>query len=280
VVVGAPLMVGSSVHGCAIVIHRGKVLGVVPKTYLPNYREFYEKRQFGSSSDALADTIEIAGQSAPFGVDLSFEASDLPGFVLGVEICEDVWAPIPPSTFAAMAGATVIANLSASNITIGKAAERDMLCVSQSARGMCAYVYSAAGYGESTTDTAWDGQLAIYQQGATLAESDRFADASALLVTEVDLDRIVQDRALGLERRHEQVQRQLPGHALAHLEEEAKQEDRAEHTPQAIQIDGQRREHEVNDQDQQHQPDDGHDGLCVLRQRRVFQGTTILTRVI
>jgi NAD+ synthase (glutamine-hydrolysing) len=183
VVVGAPLMVGSSVHGCAIVIHRGKVLGVVPKTYLPNYREFYEKRQFASSSDATVDEIEIAGQTAPFGVDLLFAASDLPGFVLGVEICEDVWAPVPPSTFAAMGGATVIANLSASNITIGKAAERDMLCVSQSARGMCA------------TDTAWDGQLAIYQQGETLAESERFADASALLVAEVDLDRIVQDRA-------------------------------------------------------------------------------------
>jgi NAD+ synthase (glutamine-hydrolysing) len=195
VVVGAPLLVGSSVHGCAIVIHRGKVLGVVPKTYLPNYREFYEKRQFASSSDTQVDEIEIAGQTAPFGVDLLFAASDLPGFVLGVEICEDLWAPIPPSTFAAMGGATVIANLSASNITIGKAAERDMLCVSQSARGMCAYVYSAAGYGESTTDTAWDGQLAIYQQGATLAESERFADASALLVAEVDLDRIVQDRA-------------------------------------------------------------------------------------
>jgi NAD+ synthase (glutamine-hydrolysing) len=119
----------------------------------------------------------------------------LPGFVLGVEICEDLWAPIPPSTFAAMGGATVIANLSASNITIGKAAERDMLCVSQSARAMCAYVYSAAGYGESTTDTAWDGQLAIYQQGAALAESERFVDASTLLVAEVDLDRIVQDRA-------------------------------------------------------------------------------------
>jgi NAD+ synthase (glutamine-hydrolysing) len=195
VVVGAPLLVGSSVHGCAIVIHRGKVLGVAPKTYLPNYREFYEKRQFASSSDATVDEIEIAGQTAPFGVDLLFAASDLPGFVLGVEICEDLWAPVPPSTFAAMGGATVIANLSASNITVGKAAERGMLCVSQSARGMCAYVYSAAGYGESTTDTAWDGQLAIYQQGTTLAESERFADASVLLVAEVDLDRIVQDRA-------------------------------------------------------------------------------------
>lgn len=195
VIVGAPLMAGSSVHGCAVVIHRGKVLGVVPKTYLPNYREFYEKRQFASSSDASADTIGIAGQTAPFGVDLLFEASDLPAFVLGVEICEDLWAPIPPSAFAAMAGATVIANLSASNITVGKAAERDMLCASQSARGMCAYVYSAAGYGESTTDTAWDGQLAVYQQGGTLAESARFADASALLVADIDLDRIVQDRA-------------------------------------------------------------------------------------
>ncbi len=194
VVVGAPLLVNGAVHGCAVVIHRGSILGIVPKTYLPNYREFYEKRQFASAADALVDTLRVGETDIPFGTDLLFETDDLPGFVLGVEICEDMWAAIPPSTYAALAGATLIANLSASNITIGKAAERDMLCLSQSARATCAYVYSAAGYGESTTDTAWDGQLAVYELGVKLAESERFADASALLTADIDLERVVQER--------------------------------------------------------------------------------------
>ncbi len=193
-VIGAPIQVGPAVHGCAVVIHRGEILGVVPKTYLPNYREFYEKRQFAMSGDATVRGINLAGEIVPFGIDLMFEATDIPEFTLAVEICEDMWAPIPPSTYAAMAGANVIANLSASNITIGKAAERDMLCLSQSARAACGYIYSAAGYGESTTDTAWDGQLAVYELGSKIAESDRFADQSALLTADMDVARIVQDR--------------------------------------------------------------------------------------
>src|SRR5262249_33611473 len=156
-------------------------------TYLPNYREFYEKRQFAMSTDATVDGIELAGEMVPFGIDLSFEAVDVPDFIFGVEICEDMWAPVPPSTYAALAGANIIANLSASNITIGKAAERDMLCISQSARAACGYIYSAAGYGESTTDTAWDGQLAVYELGSKIAESDRFADASTLLTADIDV---------------------------------------------------------------------------------------------
>jgi len=194
VVIGAPIQVGPAVHGCAVVIHRGEILGVVPKTYLPNYREFYEKRQFAMSGDATVSEIVLAGENVPFGIDLSFEASDIPEFTLAVEICEDMWAPVPPSTFAALAGANIIANLSASNITIGKAAERDMLCLSQSARAACGYIYSAAGYGESTTDTAWDGQLAVYELGSKIAESDRFADQSALLMADMDVARIVNDR--------------------------------------------------------------------------------------
>jgi len=194
VVVGAPIQVGPAVHGCAVVIHRGEILGVVPKTYLPNYREFYEKRQFAMSGDATVREINLAGEITPFGIDLMFEATDIPEFTLAVEICEDMWAPVPPSTYAAMAGANIIANLSASNITIGKAAERDMLCLSQSARAACGYIYSAAGYGESTTDTAWDGQLAVYELGSKIAESDRFADQSALLTADMDVARIVQDR--------------------------------------------------------------------------------------
>jgi len=195
VLVGAPIMVGAAIHGCAVVIHRGAILGVIPKTYLPNYREYYEKRQFAMSTDAMVDGLLLDGETVPFGTDLLFEASDVPGFVLGVEICEDFWAPIPPSSYAAMAGATVIANLSASNITIGKAAERDMYCVSQSARSACGYIYAAAGYGESTTDTAWDGQLAAYELGAKIAESERFADDSVMLTAELDIERIVQERA-------------------------------------------------------------------------------------
>ena len=194
IVVGAPLQAGPCVHGCAVVIHRGAILGVVPKTYLPNYREFYEKRQFAMSTDAVSDELTLGGEVVPFGTDLSFEASDVSGFTLAIEICEDMWAAIPPSTYAALAGATVIANLSASNITIGKAAERDMLCLSQSARAACGYIYSAAGYGESTTDTAWDGQLAVYELGSKIAESDRFADESALLLADIDVARIQQDR--------------------------------------------------------------------------------------
>ena len=194
VIVGAPIQVGPAIHGCAVVLHRGVILGVVPKTYLPNYREFYEKRQFAMSGDATVDAIELAGELVPFGIDLSFEASDIPDFTLAVEICEDMWAAIPPSTYAALAGANIVANLSASNITIGKAAERDMLCLSQSARASCGYIYSAAGYGESTTDTAWDGQLAVYELGSKIAESDRFPDSSALLMADVDVARIVQDR--------------------------------------------------------------------------------------
>ncbi len=195
ILVGAPIMVGAAVHGCAVVIHRGNILGVVPKTYLPNYREYYEKRQFAMATDAMVDEFLLDGETVPFGTDLLFEATDIPGFVLGVEICEDFWAPIPPSTYAAMAGATVIANLSASNITIGKAAERDMYCASQSARAACSYIYAAAGYGESTTDVAWDGQVAMFELGAKIAESQRFADTSVMLTADLDVERIVQERA-------------------------------------------------------------------------------------
>jgi len=194
VAVGAPLGVGGAIHGTAVVIHRGKVLGVVPKTYLPNYREFYEKRQFASSIDAIAREIEVAGQKAPFGTDLLFQASDVPGFVLGIEICEDVWSAIPPSTYQALAGATVIGNLSASNITIGKAEDRNMLCAAQSSSCSCAYLYSAAGRGESTTDVAWDGHLAVFELGSRIAESSRFPEDSTLLTADIDIDRIVSER--------------------------------------------------------------------------------------
>jgi NAD+ synthase (glutamine-hydrolysing) len=193
-VVGAPLRWETRLFNCAIVIHRGRILGVVPKTFLPNYREFYEKRQFSSSAQAISRQIRLLDQEAPFGTDLVFEAADLPGFTLHVEICEDLWTPIPPSSWGALAGAMVLANLSASNITTGKAVFRKELCASQSGRCMAAYLYTAAGQGESTTDMAWDGQAIISENGNLLAESQRFSESEQLITADVDLDRLRQER--------------------------------------------------------------------------------------
>ncbi|HUA07118.1 MAG TPA: NAD(+) synthase [Solirubrobacteraceae bacterium] len=195
VVVGAPLRFEYGVFNCAVVMHRGRILGVVPKSYLPEYREYYEKRQFRAARDAVGDSVRLLGADVPFGADLLFAADDLPEFVLNVEICEDLWVPIPPSTYAALAGATVLANLSASNITIGKAGFRRELCSSQSARTIAAYMYTAAGMGESTTDLAWDGQALIYENGDLLGESERFAAGEQLIFADLDLDRLVSDRA-------------------------------------------------------------------------------------
>ncbi len=192
--VGAPLRFEGKLFNCAVVIHRGRVLGVVPKSYLPNYREFYEKRQFTSGRDAVADEVRLLGEVVPFGSDLVFEAENVEGFALHVEVCEDVWAPIPPSSYAALAGAPVLANLSASNITIGKAEYRRALCASQSGRCIAAYLYSAAGPGESTTDLAWDGHALIYENNDLLAEAERFVAEERLIVADVDLERLAQDR--------------------------------------------------------------------------------------
>ncbi len=193
-IVGAPLRHAGALFNTAVVIHRGAILGVVPKTYLPNYREFYEKRHFTSGAAVRAEQIRIAGRQAPFGIDLLFRSGGSVGFTFHVEICEDFWAPMPPSTLAALAGAEVLINLSASNITIGKADTRRLLCASQSARAIAAYAYSAAGPGESTTDLAWDGHAAVYECGDRLAESGRFAPDSVLITADVDLGRIRQER--------------------------------------------------------------------------------------
>ena len=191
---GAGIPRNGRLYNCAVAIHRGRVLGVVPKTYLPNYREYYEKRYFAVGAGITGLSIEVARQEVPFGTDLVFAASDLPGFVVHAEVCEDYWAPLPPSTEGALAGATVCCNLSASNIVIGKARERAMLCASQSARALCAYVYAAAGPGESTTDLSWDGQGMIHELGEQLAESERFNASAGLLVADIDLERIQQER--------------------------------------------------------------------------------------
>src|ERR1041384_4273120 len=193
-IVGAPLRFDAKLFNCAVIIYRGHVLGLVPKTYLPNYREFYEKRQFTSGRQALHRDVLFLGQRVPFGNDLLFEAANVEGFKLHAEICEDVWTPIPPSTYAALAGATVLANLSASNITIGKAEYRRHLCASQSGKCIAAYMYSAAGPGESTTDLAWDGHALIYENNELLAESERFADHEQMIAADIDLERLLQDR--------------------------------------------------------------------------------------
>ena len=192
--VGAPLRWCGRLYNCAIVIHRGRLLGVVPKTYLPNYREFYERRHFTSGEGLCGATMTLAGQEAPFGVDLLFAATGSVAFTFHIEICEDLWVPQPPSTAGAAAGAEILLNLSASNITIGKAQMRRLLCASQSARCFAAYAYSAAGAGESTTDLAWDGQAGIFEIGDDLAETERFSAKPQMAVADVDLGRIRQER--------------------------------------------------------------------------------------
>ncbi|WP_326780465.1 NAD(+) synthase [Streptomyces longwoodensis] len=194
-VVGAPLRHRNRVYNCAVVVHRGRILGVTPKSYLPNYREFYEARQLASGEDERGGTIRVGGEDLPFGPDLLFAAEDVPGLVLHVEICEDMWVPVPPSAEAALAGATVLANLSGSPITVGRAEDRKMLCRSASSRCLAAYVYAAAGLGESTTDLSWDGQTMIYENGVLLAETDRFPQDEQYAVADVDLDLLRQERA-------------------------------------------------------------------------------------
>ena len=192
--VGAPLRHRGHLYNCGVVIHRGKLLGVVPKVYLPNYREFYERRQLTSGEDIVDQSIEIAGHEAPFGRDLLFAARGNAAFMFHVEICEDLWVPHPPSTDAALAGAEILLNLSASNITIGKAEMRRLLCASQASRCIAAYAYSAAGAGELTTDLAWDGQAGIFELSALLAETERFSPDPEMAVADVDLGRIRQER--------------------------------------------------------------------------------------
>ncbi|WP_328423251.1 NAD(+) synthase [Streptomyces sp. NBC_00443] len=193
-VVGAPLRHRHRIYNCAVIVHRGRILGVAPKSYPPNYREFYEQRQIASGDDERGGTIRVGGAQVPFGVDLLFEAQDVPGLVLHAEICEDMWVPVPPSAEAALAGATVLANLSGSPITVGRAEDRRLLCRSASSRCLAAYVYSAAGLGESTTDLSWDGQTMIYENGALLAETGRFSLDEQYAVADVDLDLLRQER--------------------------------------------------------------------------------------
>jgi len=193
-IVGAPVRHGGALYNAAVVISRGEILGVVPKSFLPNYREYYENRWFQPGAGVTGLEIRLAGQAAPFGTDLVFEASDLADFSFAAEICEDVWAPTPPSTTAALAGALILCNLSASNIVVGKADERELLCASQSMRLQAAYLYSAAGPGESTTDLAWDGQATIHELGRLMAKTDRFPAAAQMAIADIDVERLRLER--------------------------------------------------------------------------------------
>jgi len=230
-VVGMPLQIDDLLFNCAVAVSRGRILGVVPKTYLPNYREFYELRQFTPGDFAARDSIRLLGQDVPFGARLLFQAEEQPLLRFAVEICEDLWTPLPPSSYAALAGATLLVNLSASNVTVGKDDWRRQLVANQSGRCIAAYLYCAAGYGESSTDLAWDGHGMIYENGSRLGESERFAYRSQLVTADVDLDRLTQDRmrtnmfSQSVQRQREVIERfrsvrfslPLPGEAVLPL---------------------------------------------------------------
>lgn len=194
IVVGAPLRHRGRLYNCAVFVLRGEVVAVIPKTYLPNYREFYERRHFASGAGVENETIRIGARQAPFGVDLLLEVEDVPGLVVHAEICEDLWTPIPPSAHAALAGATILLNLSASNATVGKSDYRKTLCAGHSGRCVAAYLYSAAGQGESTTDLAWDGEASIFEAGALIASAPRFSSQEQLILCDIDLGKLLADR--------------------------------------------------------------------------------------
>ncbi len=193
-IVGAPLSFHGQLFNCAVIFHAGQALGVIPKSYLPNYREFYEKRHFVTAHHADLAEVNLCRQTAPFGAQLIFQASSMSAFTFHAEICEDVWTPIPPSSFAALGGATILTNLSASNVTVGKEDYRKLLCSSHSGKCVAAYLYSAAGSGESTTDLAWDGHALIYENGRLLAESARFQSEGHITYADVDCRQLLQDR--------------------------------------------------------------------------------------
>ncbi len=193
-VVGAPLVHDNRLLNCAVVVHRGRVLGVAPKSALPNYREFYERRHFAPGDDRRGASIVLGGATVPLGPDLIFRCADVPGLDVFVEVCEDLWVPVPPSAEAALAGATVLCNVSGSPITVARAEDRRLLVRSASARCDAAYLYAAAGQGESTTDLSWDGQTMIYELGALLAEGERFPDGARTTIADVDLALLRQER--------------------------------------------------------------------------------------
>lgn len=194
IITGLPLAVENKLFNCAAVIHAGRLLGLVPKTYLPNHREFYEKRHFSCADELICSEISLCGEKIPIGSNLVFCSSDYAQVKFAVEICEDLWAPVSPASFAAMAGASVICNLSASNVVIGKAEYRKLLVKSVSGKNICGYVYASAGNGESTTDLAWDGHAIIAENGTIISENERFNSEGSLLINDIDVDRLSLER--------------------------------------------------------------------------------------
>jgi NAD+ synthase (glutamine-hydrolysing) len=189
-VVGLPLVVEDQLFNCTAVIHSGRIAGVVPKAYLPTYKEFYERRWFAPAGLVHCASVRIGGQDVPFGSDLLFTVPDADGVTIGVEICEDLWVPVPPSAVQALHGATVLLNLSASNEVIGKAGYRRLLVQSQSGRCIAGYVYVSCGVWESTTDVVFGGHCLIAENGTILAESPRFQRQETLLAADLDIDRL------------------------------------------------------------------------------------------
>lgn len=193
--VGIPLFVHPGVYNVAAAIQGGRLLGLVPKVYLPNYREFYELRQFREGREVPdGHTIDLLGRSVPFGSDLLFAAENQPELVVGVEICEDGWVQLSPNAFQTSAGATVCGNLSASDFNLGKGELRHRLCWKASDPGKCAYIYTAAGPGESSSDLAFDAQALIYENGRAVAESKRFSRDPQLITADIDLELLIHER--------------------------------------------------------------------------------------
>jgi NAD+ synthase (glutamine-hydrolysing) len=194
IAIGAPVEFGHKLYNCAVIINRGKIIAVIPKTYLPNYNEFYEQRWFHSGAGIKGHEIDYCGFKAPFGTDVLLKCQNNPDLIVGVEICEDLWSTIPPSSFMSMAGATLILNLSASNDLIGKSQYRRDLVVNQSARCISAYAYASAGYGESTTDLVFGGHCLIAENGKLLEESERYLLQESMIFADIDLDIISHER--------------------------------------------------------------------------------------
>ena len=192
--VGLPLVVDDLLFNCAVTLYGGRPVAVAPKAYPPNYREFYELRWFHPAAEARATEVTLLGHRVPFGTDVLVRATHLPGFVLHTDVCEDLWTPVPPGTIAALSGATVLGNLSASNVTVGKWEYRQDLVRSSSAKNLAVQLYSAAGFGESTADLAWDGQGLIAERGEIVAATERFSLGGNAATVDIDLRALVEDR--------------------------------------------------------------------------------------
>ncbi|MDD4842806.1 MAG: NAD(+) synthase [Anaerotignum sp.] len=194
ILIGAPVLADNQTFNCAVLLHKGKILGLVPKTLLPNYSEFYEERWFSCADDLIKEEISFAGQVVPIGADLIFAAEKIPNLKVGVEICEDLWGPIPPSSYLSLYGATILLNPSASNELAAKPGYRHQLVAQQSSRCLAAYAYASAGIGESTQDTVFSGHSLIYENGVLLGETEPFSRDNQLICADIDLELLASER--------------------------------------------------------------------------------------